>query len=201
MVKSINFGQACKCFQQAPRERTWVRWSFWVDWLLKPASYGANMNHTRTYWCNKGRSSLRILWCNSSAVFSYRPRLCQRLRPNTPLLFLSCRSYASLRCWEMCLVCTLTTHTQTHTDTLVVTRGEKQRHWGVSLPRHWNTHSHKCPTVPHSFIIWEQCSYGAIEWTEWLFVKLQRFKETSQICVLRVGLHVESVQKKATPSD
>lgn len=88
-----------------------TRWSFWVDWLLKPASYGANMDHTRTYWCNKGRSSLRILWCNSSAVFSYRPRLCQRLRPNTRLLFRSCRSYASLRRWEMCLVCTLTTHT------------------------------------------------------------------------------------------
>lgn len=154
------------------------------------------MNHTHTYWCNKGRFSLRILWCNSSAVFSYRPRLCQRLHPNTQLLFLSCRSYASLRCWEMCLVCTLTTHKHRYASS-----NTRRKATLGCFPTSPLKHTHKCPTVPHSFIIWEQCSYGAIEWTERLFVKLQRFKETSQICVSRVGLHKESVHKKATPSD
>lgn len=131
-------------------------------------------------WCNKGRLSLWILWCNLSTAFRSSPRLCQRLRPNGQLLFLSCWSYASLQSREMCLVYTLTTHT-VHTlthrvfllqwgDTLSTHRltndSSVTTTWDVSLPHRFNTQhtlTHLTSNNPYPFIIWEQYSYGAIE--------------------------------------
>lgn len=102
----------------------------WCDTLelqsqlaANPTSYGANTKHTCTYlWCNKGRLSLWILWCNLSTAFSYQPRLCQRLRPNGQLLFLSCRSYASLQHGGDVL--SVHTHTQTQTHGFPLKQGE-----------------------------------------------------------------------------
>lgn len=115
-----------------------MTWSI-LSTLDKLANVFSRLQYKQmSWWCNPLEllsplaAKTHIIWCKyeshiftgairsdflsefygafSSVVFSYRPRLCQRLHPNTRLLFLSCRSYASLRCWEMCLVCTLTTH-------------------------------------------------------------------------------------------
>lgn len=127
-------------------------------------------------WCNKGRLSLWILWCNLSTAFSYQPRLCQRLRPNGQLLFLSCRSYASLQHGGDVLSVRTHTHTQTHTVFL----WSRERHtmkssvitWDVSLPHRLNTHKHT--HTPMSSIPLPLYNLGTIFiWCYW--VKLDGF--------------------------